>query len=101
MATAAASVAIAEAAARKKETRRRLFIYGGLAPYALLAVVPIYSIVIHAFKQDADLYRMENIPFWFNLAPTLKNFRILFFQTNFGAWIVNNMVIADWVARIN
>jgi multiple sugar transport system permease protein len=43
---------------------------------------------------------MENIPFWFNLAPTLKNFQILFYQTNYGAWIVNTMTIASWVALI-
>jgi multiple sugar transport system permease protein len=96
----AAAIAAAEAAARKKETRRRLLIYAGLAPYVVIAVFPIYWMAITAFKQEPDLYRMENIPFWFNLAPTLKNFRILFYQTNFGAWIVNTMVIAAWVALI-
>ena len=99
MATAAA-IAVAEAAARKKEKRRHLLIYAGLAPYLVIAVFPIYWMAITAFKQEPDLYRMENIPFWFNLAPTLKNFRILFYQTNFGAWIVNTMVIAAWVALL-
>jgi len=99
MATAA-SIAVAEAAAGKKETRRHLLIYAGLAPYLVIAVFPIYWMAITAFKQESDLYRMENIPFWFNLAPTLKNFRILFYQTNFGAWIVNTMVIAAWVALL-
>src|SRR5437870_9515303 len=56
--------------------------------------------VITAFKQDPDLYRMENIPFWFNMAPTLKHFHTLFYQTNYGAWIINTMVIAAWVAVI-
>src|SRR5262245_26967296 len=95
-----AAIAAAEAAARKKETRRRLLIYAGLTPYLVIAVFPIYWMAITAFKQEPDLYRMENIPFWFNLAPTLKNFRILFYQTNFGSWIVNTMVIAAWVAVI-
>ncbi len=96
----AAILAAAEAAARKKERRRCLLIYAALAPYVVIAVFPIYWMAITAFKQEPDLYRMENIPFWFNLAPTLKNFRILFYQTNFGAWIVNTMVIAAWVALI-
>jgi multiple sugar transport system permease protein len=100
MVATAATLEAAEAAARKKETRRRLLIYAGLAPYIVIAVFPIYWMAITAFKQEPDLYRMENIPFWFNLAPTLKNFRILFYQTNFGAWIVNTMVIAAWVALI-
>ena len=100
MVATAATLEAAEAAARKKEIRRRLLIYAGLAPYIVIAVFPIYWMAITAFKQEPDLYRMENIPFWFNLAPTLKNFRILFYQTNFGAWIVNTMVIAAWVALI-
>jgi multiple sugar transport system permease protein len=43
---------------------------------------------------------MEHFPFWFNLAPTLRNFNILFFQTNFGAWIWNTFAISTWVALI-
>ena len=92
-------MAIARTAEQKK-TRKTVLIYLGLAPYLVIAVFPIYWMAITAFKQEPDLYRMENIPFWFNLAPTLKNFRILFYQTNFGAWIVNTMVIAAWVAVI-
>lgn len=83
---------------QQKTTRRNLLIYAGLTPYIVIAVFPLYWMAITAFKQEPDLYRMDNIPFWFNLAPTLKNFRILFYQTHFGAWIVNTMVIAAWVA---
>ena len=55
---------------------------------------------ITAFKQDPDLYRMDQFPLWFHLAPTLKHFTYLFFSTNYGAWIVNTMSIAVWVAVI-
>ena len=85
---------------RQKERRRHLLIYAGLTPFVIMAVFPIYWMIITAFKQDPDLYRMDNIPFWFNLAPTLKHFKILFYQTNYGAWIVNTMTIAAWVALI-
>ena len=85
---------------RQKERRRHLWIYAGLTPFVFMAVFPIYWMLITAFKQDPDLYRMENIPFWFNMAPTLRHFKILFFQTNYGAWIVNTMTIAAWVAVI-
>jgi len=85
---------------RQKERRRHLWIYAGLTPFVFIAVFPIYWMLITAFKQDPDLYRMDNIPFWFNLAPTLRHFKILFFQTNYGAWIVNTMTIAAWVALI-
>jgi multiple sugar transport system permease protein len=88
------------ATARRRQVRRYALLYAGLAPFIVIAVFPLYWMAITAFKQEPDLYRMENIPFWFNLPPTLKNFQILFYQTNYGAWIVNTMVIAAWVAAI-
>jgi len=86
--------------ARQKEVRRHALIYAGLTPFVLIAVFPIYWMAITAFKQEPDLYRMDNIPFWFNLPPTLRNFDILFHQTNYGAWIINTMNISAWVALI-
>jgi ABC-type glycerol-3-phosphate transport system permease component len=44
---------------RQKEIRRHLWIYGALTPYVIIAVFPIYWMVITAFKQDRDLYRMD------------------------------------------
>ena len=37
----------------------------------MIALFPIYWMAITAFKQDADLYRMDQVPFWFHLPPTL------------------------------
>src|SRR3989454_3741667 len=85
---------------RQKETRRHLLIYAGLTPFVLIAVFPIYWMLITAFKQEPDLYRMGNIPFWFNLPPTLQTFNALFAQAQFGAGIVTPMTIAAWVALI-
>jgi multiple sugar transport system permease protein len=85
---------------RQKEIRRHLLLYTGVTPFLLIAVFPIFWMAVTAFKQEPDLYRMGNIPFWFNLPPTLKNFEILFHQTNYGYWIVNTMTISAWVALI-
>ena len=85
---------------RTKEIRRHLLIYTGLTPYIIIAVFPIYWMFITAFKQEADLYRMDVIPFWFNLPPTWKNFDYLFHSTNYGAWITNTMTISALVAVI-
>jgi multiple sugar transport system permease protein len=85
---------------RQKEIRRHAWIYGALTPYIVIAVFPIYWMAITAFKQDPDLYRMDQFPLWFHLPPTLKHFSYLFYSTNYGAWIVNTMVIAFWVAVI-
>src|SRR6516165_8641310 len=85
---------------RQKEVRRHLLLYGALTPYVVIAIFPIYWMAITALKQDPDLYRMDQFPLWFHLAPTWKNFSYLFYNTNYGAWIVNTMVIAFWVAII-
>jgi multiple sugar transport system permease protein len=85
---------------RQKEIRRHLLMYGAITPYIFIAIFPIYWMAITALKQDADLYRMDQFPLWFHLPPTWKNFTYLFYSTNFGAWIVNTMIIAVWVAVI-
>ena len=71
-----------------------------MTPFLFIAIFPIYWMAITAFKQEPDLYRMDNIPFWFNLPPTLKNFETLFYQTNYGYWIINTLTISAWVALI-
>src|SRR5256884_7998554 len=53
-----------------------------------------------ASKQDLGLWGMELFPFWSNLAPTLRNFKILFYQTHYGDWIWNTFTISAWVALI-
>jgi multiple sugar transport system permease protein len=75
-------------------------IYAGLAPFVLIALFPILWMAITAFKQDADLYRMDHVPFWFYLSPTLKHFRVLFFQTDYGRWVVNTLSLAGCVVAI-
>jgi multiple sugar transport system permease protein len=85
---------------RQKAIRRHLWIYGAITPYVIIAVFPIYWMVITAFKQDSDLYRMDVFPLWFHRAPTWKHFSYLFTNTNYGAWIINTMAIATWVAVI-
>src|SRR3989442_4786343 len=85
---------------RQREIRRHLWIYGAITPYVIIAIFPIYWMALTALKQDPDLYRMDQFPLWFHLPPTWKNFSYLFHSTNYGAWIVNTMVIAAWVAVI-
>lgn len=85
---------------RQKERRRLTLVYLAIAPFLLIAIFPLYWMVVTAFKQDQDLYRMDVFPLWFHMAPTLKHFNTLFFQTNYGSFIVNTMVIAVWVAVI-
>jgi multiple sugar transport system permease protein len=85
---------------RSKEIRRHVLIYLGLTPFLILAVFPIFWMLITALKQEPDLYRMDIVPFWFHLPPTLKNFTFLFQRTSYGDWIVNTMAISFWVSAI-
>jgi multiple sugar transport system permease protein len=83
-----------------KEVRRHALIYLGLTPFLIIAVFPLFWMLITALKQDPDLYRMDAIPFWFHLPPTWRNFNILFHHTHFGSWMVNTMSISFWVSTI-
>ena len=77
-----------------RRIRRHLLIYAGLAPFVVIAVFPVHWMAITAFKEEADLYRMDLVPFWFHMAPTLKHFRILFTQSYFPVWFVNTMLLS-------
>jgi multiple sugar transport system permease protein len=95
-----ATVVVAPRSHKSKELRRHTLIYLGLAPFLVLAVFPILWMAITAIKQDADLYLVDAVPFWFQQAPTWKNFDFLFHNTSYGDWIVNTMVISFWVSAI-
>jgi len=95
-----ATVVVAPRSHKSKELRRHTLIYLGLTPFLVLAVFPILWMAITAIKQDADLYLVDAVPFWFRQAPTWKNFDYLFHDTSYGDWIVNTLVISFWVSAI-
>jgi multiple sugar transport system permease protein len=80
--------------------RRNLLIYLALAPFVVIAVFPVYWMAITAFKEEADLYRMDVVPFWFHMAPTLKHFYILFQHSYFSVWFVNTMLLSICLVTI-
>ena len=86
--------------ARQRDVRRHVLVYAGLTPYLIIAVFPIFWMLITALKQESDLYRMDVVPFWFHLPPTLKNFALLFQSTFYVDWIINTMLISFWVSVI-
>jgi multiple sugar transport system permease protein len=66
----------------------------------VIAVFPVLWMAITAFKEDADLYRTDHVPFWFYLPPTLEHFRTLFSHTYFGTWLVNTLLLSVCVVLI-
>src|SRR6476646_8270539 len=70
-----------------------LLAYAALAVFLLIAVFPIYWMVITAFKQDYDLINPAANPFWFHRTPVLSHFTYLFTNTNFAHWVLNTAII--------
>ncbi len=56
---------------------------GVLIIFTTLLAFPFYWMVITSFKQNVDLYTMENNPFLFNASPTLAHLKFLFTETRF------------------
>jgi len=81
----------------RRELRRHVLIYAGLIPFLVVALFPVAWMLITAFKDEADLYRMDLIPFWFNLPPTLKNFELLLRSTYFSASLLNSVLLTACV----
>jgi multiple sugar transport system permease protein len=74
--------------------------YAAVAFFVILAAFPFYWMTITAFKTNADLYDLSNIPFWFNDAPTLDHIKYLFQQTLFARWLWNSTLIGVCVVAI-
>jgi len=85
----------------QRQVRRHALLYLGLTPFLVVALFPVAWMIITAFKHEADLYRMGAIPFWFNLPPTLDNFRLLFFKSNyFLPSLLNSLMLTTYVVTI-
>jgi len=61
---------------------------------------PFFWMLIAAFKQNIDLYTVENNPFKFNLPPTLDHVQFLFTQTRFVRWLGNTALVGAIVVAI-
>lgn len=70
-----------------------------LVLFTVLLAFPFYWMVIATFKQNLDLYTVENNPFLFNAAPTLENLHLLF-QTRFVQWLGNTVLVGVIVVAV-
>lgn len=71
-----------------------------LTVFTVLLAFPFYWMVIATFKQNIDLYGMQNNPFIFNLPPTLDNLKLLFTQTQYVRWLENTALVGVIVVAI-
>lgn len=77
----------------KKLTDYALY-YLAMGFYVVIAVFPIYWMVMATLKDDYDLVDPSVSPFWFHRPLGLNHFAYLFTQTNFPGWLANTLVIA-------
>src|SRR2546427_10943043 len=56
--------------------------------------------LITSFKQNLDLYTMENNPFLFNARPTLDHLTFLFTHTRFVRWLGNTTFVGVVVVSV-
>jgi multiple sugar transport system permease protein len=83
-----------------REIRNKVVQYAVLVIFAVLLAFPFYWMVIATFKQNIDLYNVENNPFKFNLPPTLDHLKLLFFDTRYVRWLGNTALVGVLVVII-
>jgi len=71
-----------------------------LAFFTIALAFPFFWMFIATFKQNIDLYTVENNPFWFNLPPTLAHLKLLFTETRFVRWLGNTALVGAIVVAI-
>src|SRR5579863_6419307 len=71
-----------------------------LAAFTIILAFPFYWMLITSFKQNVDLYTMENNPFIFNAKPTLDHLKFLFTETRFVRWLGNTVFVGIVVVAI-
>ncbi len=75
-------------------TRRVVTVYVPLALFVIVLLFPFYWMTITAFKPDSEMEDYTHYsPFWIH-SPTLHNFAVLLFQTQFPRWMLVTIVVA-------
>ena len=74
--------------------------YAVLAVFTVLLAFPFYWMLIATFKQNIDLYNVENNPFIFNLPPTLDHLKLVFNETRYVRWLGNTALVGVLVTMI-
>src|ERR1700693_5683237 len=87
-----------------KRIFRRIWAKSGrllvLGTFTILLAFPFYWMLITSFKQNVDLYTMENNPFIFNAKPTLDHVKFHFTETRFVRWLGNTAFVGVFVGGI-
>ena len=87
-------------AGASRKTGARIGKFLVLSFFTVLLAFPFFWMLVASFKQNLDLYTVENNPFRFNLPPTLDHIRFLFGNTRFVRWLGNTAFVGGIVVVI-
>lgn len=79
---------------------KKFLVLIGVLMFCIFSAFPFLIMIINTFKQDADLYRPQNNPFFYNFPPTLDNLDLLFNQTNYLTFVKNSAIVGILVVII-
>ena len=89
------------------DARRRLPTYLVIVPFAIVLAFPFYWMLVTMFKEDLDLYNVENVPYVYNPlrwrfweSATTKHIEYVFQETPYWDWIVNTAIVGAVVVAI-
>ncbi|MBV9169866.1 MAG: carbohydrate ABC transporter permease [Chloroflexi bacterium] len=74
--------------------------YVALAFFMVIAVFPVFWMLMTSVKADRDLVNPQTIPFWFQQPLTLDHYTYLFTSTKFATWLGNTFTISAGVVLI-
>jgi len=90
-----------------RAARRKLSTYLVVGPFAIVLAFPFYWMLVTMFKEDLDLYNVENVPYVYNPlqwkfweSATTKHIEYVFQETPYWDWIVNTAIVGAAVVAI-
>lgn len=85
---------------RPKKILENTAAYVALAFFLVIAVFPVFWMLMTSLKADRDLVNPSTIPFWFQQPLTLDHYAYLFSATKFTTWLGNTFLISTCVVVI-
>jgi multiple sugar transport system permease protein len=89
------------------KARRTLPTYLVVVPFAIVLAFPFYWMLVTMFKEDLDLYNVENVPYVYNPlqwkfweSATTKHVEYVFENTPYTDWIVNTLILGAVVVAV-
>ncbi len=90
-----------------RAARRKLSTYLVVGPFAIVLAFPFYWMLVTMFKEDLDLYNVENVPYVYNPlqwrfweSATTRHVEYVFEETPYVDWIVNTLIVGAVVVAI-